>query len=180
MPWGQGQEMTLTFHTFISSVSCLHLPTFRSQASIVSEKSTVLNFSYRKACHQIWSCLKIGQGLPRVIIWINYDGLEFQMLDTKVRGNRFTSSGEEDVWRGFTIYGHGDHLGHVTSIIFMNFHFIVPESLLKMASSFLGKQVLISMCKCPGAKVKNWPWPSITSLAQLVVCLYQLSGHRLQ
>ena len=30
MPWGQGQEMTLTFHTFISSISCLHLPTFRS------------------------------------------------------------------------------------------------------------------------------------------------------
>ena len=29
MSWGQGQEMTLTFHTFLSSISCLHLPTFR-------------------------------------------------------------------------------------------------------------------------------------------------------
>ena len=36
-------------HTFIISISCLHLPTFRSQASIVSEKSTVFTFSYRKA-----------------------------------------------------------------------------------------------------------------------------------
>ena len=36
-------------HTFIKSLSCLYLPTFRSQASIVSEKSTVFTFSYRKA-----------------------------------------------------------------------------------------------------------------------------------
>ena len=43
------QEMTLTFHIFNSSVSCLHLSTFKSQASIVSEKkSTVYNFSYKK------------------------------------------------------------------------------------------------------------------------------------
>ena len=34
-----------TFHTFISSISCLHLPIFRSQASKVSEKSTVFVFS---------------------------------------------------------------------------------------------------------------------------------------
>ena len=36
-------------HTFMKSISCLFLPTFRSQASIVSEKSTVFTFSYRKA-----------------------------------------------------------------------------------------------------------------------------------
>ena len=36
-------------HTFIKSFSCLYLPTFRSQASIVSEKLTVFTFSYRKA-----------------------------------------------------------------------------------------------------------------------------------
>ena len=36
-------------HTFIKSFSCLYLPTFRSQALIVSEKSTVFIFSYRKA-----------------------------------------------------------------------------------------------------------------------------------
>ena len=36
-------------HTFIKSFSCLYLQTFRSQAPIVSEKSTVFTFSYRKA-----------------------------------------------------------------------------------------------------------------------------------
>ena len=29
----------------------------------------------------------------------------------------------------YTIYGHGDHLSHVTSIILINFHFHVPKSL---------------------------------------------------
>ena len=36
-------------HTFMKSISCLYLPTFMSQGSIVSEKSTVFTFSYRKA-----------------------------------------------------------------------------------------------------------------------------------
>ena len=48
----QGQEMTLTFNTqtltFIYSISCLHLPVFRLKAAILSEKSTVFTFSYRK------------------------------------------------------------------------------------------------------------------------------------
>ena len=38
------------------------------------------------------------------------------MLHTKFRGNR-----------KFTIYGHGGHLGHVTSIMLSDFHFLVPE-----------------------------------------------------
>ena len=29
---------------------------------------------------------------------------------------------------GFTIYGHGGHLGHVTSIMSSDFNFLVPES----------------------------------------------------
>ena len=36
-------------HTLIKSFSYGYLPTFSSQASIVSEKSTVFTFSYRKA-----------------------------------------------------------------------------------------------------------------------------------
>ena len=36
-------------HTSIKTFNCLYLPTFRSQASIVSEKLTVFTFSYRKA-----------------------------------------------------------------------------------------------------------------------------------
>ena len=35
--------------TFIISISCLHLPAFRSQAALVSKKSTVFTFSHRKA-----------------------------------------------------------------------------------------------------------------------------------
>ena len=39
------------------------------------------------------------------------------MLHTKFRENWPVGSGEEDCSRVFTIYGHGGHLGHVTSII---------------------------------------------------------------
>ena len=53
------------------------------------------------------------------------------MLHTKFRGNRSAGSGEEDFKRTFTIYGHGGHLGHVTSIMSSDFHFIVPESFKK-------------------------------------------------
>ena len=31
----------------------------------------------------------------------------------------------------FTIYGRGGHLGHVTSIMLSDFHFLVPESFHK-------------------------------------------------
>ena len=39
-----------------------------------------------------------------------------------------TCSGEEDFRRVFTIFGRVGHLGHVTSIISSDFHFLVPES----------------------------------------------------
>ena len=50
------------------------------------------------------------------------------MLHTKFRGNWPAGSGEKDFWRVFTIYGHGGHLGHVTSIMSSDFHFLVLES----------------------------------------------------
>ena len=49
------------------------------------------------------------------------------MLHTKFRGNRSAGSGE-DFQRVFTIYGHGGHHGHVTSIMSSDFHFLVLES----------------------------------------------------
>ena len=49
------------------------------------------------------------------------------MLHTKIRGNRPTDSGE-DFWRVFIIYGRGGHLGHVTSNLSSDFHFLVPVS----------------------------------------------------
>ena len=48
------------------------------------------------------------------------------MIHTKFLGNRPTSSGEEDFWRVFTIYGHGGHLGHVTQMPRINFRSSYP------------------------------------------------------
>ena len=49
------------------------------------------------------------------------------MLHTKFRGNRPTGSGK-DFLPFFTIKRRGGHLGHVTSIMSSDFHFLVPES----------------------------------------------------
>ena len=57
------------------------------------------------------------------------------MLHTKFRGNRLASSRVEDILRVFTIYGHGGHFGHVTSILSSDFYFLVPESFLKKFGS---------------------------------------------
>ena len=60
------------------------------------------------------------------------------MLHTKFRGNWPAGSGEEDFLRVFTIYGRGSHLGDVTSIMLINFHFLVPESFhAKFSSEWL-------------------------------------------
>ena len=50
------------------------------------------------------------------------------MLQTKFRENRPAGSRAEDFLKVFTIYERGGHLGHVTSIMLINFHFLVPES----------------------------------------------------
>ena len=57
------------------------------------------------------------------------------MLHTKFRGNRPAGSGEEDFLRVFTIDGRGGHLGHVTTIMSADFHFLVPESFHKKFGS---------------------------------------------
>ena len=60
------------------------------------------------------------------------------MLHTKIRGNQPTGCGEEDfllLFMVFTIYGHGGHLGHVTSNMSSDFHFLVPESFHKKIGS---------------------------------------------
>ena len=54
--------------------------------------------------------------------------------------------------RFFAIYGHDGHLGYVTTIVSINFHFLVPESLhIKFSFDWpngsLEKQVLIFKCK---------------------------------
>ena len=57
------------------------------------------------------------------------------MLHTKFSGNRPADSGDEDILRVFSIYGRGGHLGHVTSIMSSNFHFLVPERFHKKFGS---------------------------------------------
>ena len=37
----------------------------------------------------------------------------------------------EKILKGFTIYGRGCHLGHVTNIMSSEFHFLLPESFHK-------------------------------------------------
>ena len=51
------------------------------------------------------------------------------MLHTKFCENQHAGSEEEDFLKGFTIYGRGGHLGHVTSNMSSDFYFLVPESL---------------------------------------------------
>ena len=53
------------------------------------------------------------------------------MLHTKFHGNQPASFGE-DYYRVFTIYWHGGHLGHVTSIMSSDFYILVPESFHKI------------------------------------------------
>ena len=57
------------------------------------------------------------------------------MLHTKFRENRPAGSGVEDFLRVFIIYGCVGHLGHVTRIMLINFHFLVPESFHTKCSS---------------------------------------------
>ena len=49
------------------------------------------------------------------------------MLHTKFRRN-LTAGSREDFYRVFAIYRHDGHLGHVTSIMSSDFHFLVLES----------------------------------------------------
>ena len=61
------------------SFSWLHLPTFISQTTIVSEKKYCFTFfPYKSKRDQIWYCRKLGLGHPRVIIWTNQVVLEYQ------------------------------------------------------------------------------------------------------
>ena len=61
--------------------------------------------------------------------------LESPTLHNKFCGNGPAGSKEEDFLRVLTIYGHGGHLGHVTSIMSSDFHFLVPESYHKKFDS---------------------------------------------
>ena len=61
-----------------------------------------------------WPCHKIGQGHPKVMIYINFVELFSLMLHAKFQNHRPSGSGEDYFLKDFVIYSHGDHLGHVT------------------------------------------------------------------
>ena len=75
------------------------------------------------------------------------------MLHTKFRGNRPAGSGVEDF---------EDHLGHVTSIMSADFHFLVPESFHKnlvQIGTVVSEKIRfeIFVCTRPWVKVKKGP-----------------------
>ena len=75
-----------------------------------------------------WPCHKIGQGRPKVMIYIFFVELFSLMLHAKFQNHRPSSSGEEIILKVFAIYSHGGHLGHVTLTIYINFHSPFPKN----------------------------------------------------
>ena len=62
---------------------------------------TLLQFSlFKRMGDLIQTCRKIGQGQHRVIIYINFVGIESPMLHAKFQDNRTSGSGEE-YFKGF-------------------------------------------------------------------------------
>ena len=103
-------------------------------------------FPYISIRDQIWSCHKIGQGQPRVIIWTNLTQLVYPMQHTKFQGHQPFGSRELDFLKVFTICGHGGHIGHVKRIIWTNFRFPILWRLcmkfgFKQPSGFRGEDV---------------------------------------
>ena len=68
-----------------------------------------------------WPCRKIGQGHPKVMIYINFVELFPLMLHAKFQNHRPSGSGGKIFKKIFAIYSHGGHLGHVTLTVYINF-----------------------------------------------------------
>ena len=62
------------------------------------------------------------------------------MLHTKFQRNRPAGSVEEDFSRVFTINGRGGHLGHGTSIMSSDFHFLHLKA-IKQSSVQIGRVI---------------------------------------
>ena len=91
-PWSRNDLDFKYSHTVINSINCLHLPTFRSQAAKVSEKSTVFTFSYRKS-----KGTKFDLAIKKVKVNPGQSfGLESLMLHAMFQDHRTSGSGEED------------------------------------------------------------------------------------
>ena len=62
------------------------------------------------------------------MIYINFVELSSLMRHTKFQ-NHWPSGSEEEDFKGFSIYSHGGHLGHVTLTIYINFLSPFPRML---------------------------------------------------
>ena len=70
----------------------------------------------------------MGQGQLRITININFVEPEYIMLHAKFHVNR-TIVLWEKMFKVFTIYGHGGHLGHVTLTSYINVISPLPRGL---------------------------------------------------
>ena len=106
-------------HNFIYSISCLHIPTFRSQAATVSGNGKIhyFYFSHTKACvtkfDLVVKLVKVDQGSPFIKTLYSLSPRccmpSFKIIEPPVL---------EIIC---TIYGYGGHLGHVAWTIYTNF-----------------------------------------------------------
>ena len=109
-------------------VSVFEKPISRSQDAIIFNESIIVTFSYVK--DEVAKFDLAVQGQHKDIICTNNKGLRslcfihnFIKICSVVPGKK--------IFKKFLlyIYGHGSHLGHVTGIMLMSFHLLVPKSL---------------------------------------------------
>ena len=123
--------MTLTSDTHSTSLTHLASSNFETQGCNSFQKINNFQFfPYKSLCDQILPWRKMGQGQHRVIICTALVELPYAMLHTKFQGHRSIGSGEEDFLKVFTIYRHGGHVGHVTQLIYINFHSYPPQAFI--------------------------------------------------
>ena len=92
----------------------MYLPTFRLRATKLPEKSNVFTFFPLKSlCDHNRACRKIGKGQPKVIIYTNMMELSFRCYILSFI-EISPPVPEKNIFKVFTIYGHGSHLSHVT------------------------------------------------------------------
>ena len=66
-------------------------------------EATILYATQEPLSQGSYLCRKIGQGQSWVIIYINFVVLEYQTSYTKFQANLSAGSGEEDLFKDFTI-----------------------------------------------------------------------------
>ena len=82
---------------------------------------------YKSIRDQIWPCCKIGQGQPRVIIWIKYDWPRVPNATYQATMSLAFWFWRRKYLKGFLPYmARGGHLGHVTQTPQTKFHSPIP------------------------------------------------------